>query len=172
VTTTFRPFRSVGTAALLLLAGCLGTPEPPLPPVRWFDPLPEAGRDGEPFVAVRVTAPPHLGRELCVRVGARELAFDAGNQWFVEPAEAVAVVAGRAFAGAADRQALELRVERFELDVTGPPRAHVRVVVLGDGELARAVEASADSAGRSPSAFAAAMAQALASLQRKLAGGG
>ena len=168
MTTTTRA-RRTGALCTLLLAGCLGTPSPALPPVRWFDPLPEAPRGGAAVVAVRVTAPPHLGRELCVRVGPRELAFDAGNQWMVEPAHAVGIVAGRALAAREPATVPELALEAFELDVTGPPRAYVRVVVLGaEPGRGRMVEASAGSSGRAPAEFAAAMAAALAELQQRL----
>jgi hypothetical protein len=161
--------------SVLLGAACLGSSSPALPPVRWFDPLPEpaaAGRDGPQEAAtVRVTALPHLGKELAVRVGAREFAFDAGNQWLLEPAQAVAIVAGRALAGAVDPRTVELRVDAFELDVTAEPRAYVRVAVGGAGQAGlRVLEARADSRDRSPASFAAAMATALADLQQQLHG--
>jgi hypothetical protein len=143
--------------------------------VRWFDPLPEpppAGREtGADVPAVRVTALPHLGRELVVRVGAREVAFDAGNQWLIEPAQAVAVIAGRAFAGvdAAAAAAVAVRVDVFELDVTAAPRAHVRVAITGGtAGTGRVVDVWADSRDRSPESFAAAMATALADVQQQL----
>jgi hypothetical protein len=167
--------RLCASCCVLLTAACLGSASPGLPPVRWFDPLPEAGpagRDGSAeLAAVRVTALPHLGRELAVRVGARELAFDGENQWIVDPAQAVAIVAGRALAGAAGAQQMQVRVDAFELDVTATPRAYVRVAATGgaDGAL-RTFEARADSRDRTPASFAAAMATALGDLQQQLHG--
>jgi hypothetical protein len=173
VIAAIRVARACALCCVLVAAACLGSAAPGLPPVRWFDPLPEpapAGRDGSAEAgAVRVTALSHLGRELAVRVAARELAFDDRNQWLIEPAQAVAIVAGRAVAGVADPRAIELRVDAFELDVTASPRAHVRVTLTGPGDQAmRALEARADSGDRSPESFAAAMATALADLQQQL----
>ncbi len=175
MTATIRLLRHAGAFCCLVLgAACLGSAAPPLPAVRWFDPLPEPptgdrGAAGD-TVAVRVTALPHLGREFAVRVGAREVAFDGANQWLVEPARAVAIVAGRALAGvdAATLGRVELRVDVFELDVTAAPRAHVRVAVAGDAAGPRVVEAWADSSDREPASFAAAMAKALADVQARL----
>lgn len=148
--------------ATLLLAACFGS-SPPLPPVRWFDPLPPAASlPAAP--GPRVTAAPHLGREFAVRVGERELAFDSQHQWIAEPRELVqAALAG--IAGLAD-----VHVAAFELDVTGPPCAHVRLLVRWQGGAVRVVEARVAAADRSPPAFAAAAAAALAEVAGRTAG--
>lgn len=147
--------------APLVLAACFGS-SPPLPPVRWFDPLPPAVNPPAP-TGPRVTAAPHLGREFAVRIGERELAFDPQHQWIAEPRDLVqAALAGTA--GLAD-----VHVAAFELDVTGPPCAHVRLLVRWQGDVLRVVEARVAAADRSPPAFAAAVATALAEVARTIA---
>lgn len=150
-------------AAGLLLAGCVSS-APPAPPVRYFDPLPESGavaaRDGR--FALRCVAAPHLGREFVVRTGPRELVFDAQHSWIAEPRDLVVAALERAKSRpAATAEVVEVHVAAFELDLTGAPRAHVRVLLRQSGNPAREIEAWAPVAGSEPEAYAAAMAEAL-----------
>jgi len=145
----------LGTAGCFSSAGAL-------PVVRWFDPLPALAAPPAP-VPLRVTAASHLGREFAVRIGARELAFDGQHQWINEPRDLIAqLLAGSGLAG-------DVHVAAFELDVTGEPRAVVRLIVRGPDGAARAVEANSPAADRSPVAFAQAMAAALADLAARVA---
>ncbi len=146
---------------VLAAAGCFSSAGA-LPAVRWFDPLPALAAPPAP-VPLRVTAAAHLGREFVVRVAAREVAFDGQHQWIAEPRDLVAgLLAGSGLAG-------DVHVTAFELDVTGEPRAVVRLIVRGTDGASRVVEASSPAADRSPSTFAQAMAAALADLQNRVA---
>jgi hypothetical protein len=169
-----RHFRaSVGVAvfAVCTMSGCLSSTGA-LPPVRWFDPLPARAADAAVAdVAVRVVAPPHLGREFVVRVGPHEVAIDGEHQWVDEPARLVGIVLARALpAGTTPGAAVEAALEVFEFDVTAGPRAHVRVVFgrerpAGTPAVADVSVAAAD---RSPAALASAMAEALAQLETQV----
>lgn len=170
--TCSRWFRGGAWCGVAVAAACLSS-SPPLPPVRWFDPLPAAAADGglgEP-AAVRVTAAAHLGREFVVRVGPREVALDSQHQWIAEPRQLVATVVARALAGSAARDAaLEVALDAFELDVTAAPRAHVRLV-LGSARppgVPGVLDEWAPAADRSPPAFADAMARALVQVEARL----
>jgi hypothetical protein len=158
-----RRWRRRAVPMLALFATACFAAGPALPPVRWFDPLPAAAADAGavPRPNVRVVAAPHLGREFAVRVAARELAFDGQHQWIAEPRELVAAVVSPVLPAGSDAA---VYVEAFELDVTGPPRAHVRFVVAPS----RVVDEWADAADRSPAAFAEAMAKALAQAAQRL----
>lgn len=163
-----RLLRVVGAAFAasvpLLGVACLSS-APPAPPVRWFDPAPNAPREPRLAVAqkLRVEAPPHLGREFALRTGAREYAFDGEHQWIATPQELVAASLQNslAFAPYAGDE-LVVRIDRFELDVTGAPRAVVALRLYSPHPLgADAVAFEAPAADRSPAALAAAMASAL-----------
>jgi len=160
---SFRPIRGpVAALSCVALAACLSS-SPALPPVRWFDPLPPAG--GQAAVAVvRATAAPHLRQPFAVRVGPREFALDAGNQWVDEPAALCSLFVGRTLGGRLAGVPCAIQLEAFELDVTGAPRAHVRFAFVGAPPAGAppVVDAWADAANRSPVACAEAMAQALA----------
>lgn len=167
-----RRSRCRSAAALLLAAAaaaCLSS-APPAPPVRWFDPTPApppAVATG--VLAVRVVAAAHLGREFAVRVGARELAFDGEHGWIAAPRELVAAALRQALGdGDARAGVAEVTVEAFELDVTGPPRAHVRLSVRPPNGAVQVADAWAEAADRSPPAFAAAMAAALGAAVEKV----
>jgi hypothetical protein len=153
--------RSWLALAAVALAGCLAS-SPPLPPVRWFDPLPRVGEAATPRPAcdLRVAAAPHLGREFVVRTAARELVFDPQHGWIAEPSHLVAAALATRLDVAADREPVRVVVETFELDVQAGPRAVVRLVAHARGT-SRAIAAEAPAADRSPTAFAAAMAAAL-----------
>jgi hypothetical protein len=146
-----------------LFVGCLSS-APPAPPVRWFDPSSVATG---PRLAVplklRVEAPPHLGREFALRTGVREYAFDGEHQWIATPQELVAASLQRAVAFAPyAAEELLVRIDRFELDVTGAPRAVVALRLYTDRLLgADAIVFEAPAADRSPAALAAAMASSL-----------
>lgn len=161
-----------GAAAALscaALAACLSS-SPALPPVRWFDPVTPAATPPTAAPArVRASAAPHLRQPFAVRVGEREFALDAGNQWVDEPANLCAGVVGRALAGRV--AAAEIAVEAFELDVVAGPRAHVRFGFVGavPADVPAVVEAWADASDRSPTACAAAMATALQAAAGQLA---
>jgi len=147
----------------LLLSGCLSS-APPAPPVRYFDPLPEAGvvapREGR--FAVRCGAAPHLGREFVVRTGPRELVFDPRHSWIAEPRDLVAAVLERAISrSTATAEVVEVQVTAFEVDLTGAPRAHVKVLLRQLGKPVREIEAWAPVVGTEPEGYAAAMAKAL-----------
>jgi hypothetical protein len=160
----------VGVASCAVLAACLST-SPALPPVRWFDPLPAAPAAAASPLPVRATAAPHLRQPFAVRVGAREFALDAGHQWVDEPATLCAALVGRALAGRELAAAPLIQVDAFELDVTAAPRAHVRIVFVGNAPAGApaVVDAWAAAADRSPTACAEAMAQALAAAAAQLA---
>ena len=158
----FRPVRGlVAALSCAALAACLSS-APALPPVRWFDPLP---------AATGALAAPHLRQPFAVRVGAREFALDAGHQWVDEPATLCAALVGRALAGRELAAAPLIQVDAFELDVTAAPRAHVRIVFVGNAPAGApaVVDAWAAAADRSPTACAEAMAQALAAAAAQLA---
>lgn len=146
--------------------GCLSS-APPAPPVRWFDPLPPAPepRPAAAFGSVRVTAPPHLGREFVLRTGPRELLFDGQHQWTGEPRQLVATALARAYGGIVDgprgERDLLVELEAFEFELTEAPVARVRIVLVGTAAGPRVVEVTAIAAGRAPAQLAAAMAQAL-----------
>ncbi|MBM4063086.1 MAG: hypothetical protein FJ265_18615 [Planctomycetes bacterium] len=148
------------------LAACLGS-APPAPAVRWFDPLPAAAPGGRLATALRVTAPPYLGREIAVRVRPRELVFDPLHGWIDAPRELVAIALRRALgpipAGTGAVRELEVFVAAFEADLTAEPRAHVRLELRWPGEPVHEVDSWAPAVGRSPEQLAAAMATALAS---------
>lgn len=155
---------AIVVASAVLLAACLSS-APPAAPVRWFDPRPTVADGPVSSIALRlrVQAPPHLGRELALRTGVREYAYDVDHQWIAPPAELVASAlrSGLGFAEVGQEE-LSVDVERFELDVTGAPRAVVRLVLRTTGNSsARVAEASAPAADRSAPALAAAMAKAL-----------
>lgn len=154
--------RWIALAVVAVGAGCISA-APPAPPVRWFDPLPARAAEAAarvPRCTVRVDTAPFLGREFVVRTGPREVALDGQHCWIAEPRQLVEVALADAMGGPADDRVLHVVVERFELDVQGPPRAHVRLSVDG-GAGRRIVEGWADAADRSPEAFAAAMSEAL-----------
>ena len=168
----FRPVRGlVAALSCAALAACLSS-SPALPPVRWFDPLPAAtGALAVPPAPVRATAAPHLRQPFAVRVSAREFALDAGHQWVDEPATLCAALVGRALAGREFAAAPSIQVDAFELDVTAAPRAHVRIVFVGNAPAGApaVVDAWAAAADRSPTECAEAMAQALAAAAAQLA---
>lgn len=167
-----RPVRGlVAALSCAALAACLSS-SPALPPVRWFDPLPPASPATAASAHVRATAAPHLRQPFAVRVGAREFALDAGNQWVDEPAALCATLVGRALAGRAGAETVAIQVDAFELDVTAAPRAHVRIAFVGKAPAGAptVVDAWADAADRSPAACAEAMAQALALSAKQLGG--
>lgn len=157
-----RPF---AVALAFAAAACLSS-APPAPPVRWFDPSPAvAPATGATAANVRVVGAGHLGRDFAVRVGERELAFDAEHRWIAEPQQIVAAVLARALAERAAPQegAVVAELELFELDVTAAPQAHVRVHLRGkSGAAVHSIDVWAPAADRSPASFAAAMANALA----------
>jgi hypothetical protein len=149
----------VGT--LVPLAGCLSS-APPLPPVRWFDPLPVAVAATAPLpqVDLRVTAVGHLGREFVVRTAPREVVFDGQHGWIDDPAQLVAAALEAKLDRRDGARLLLVTVTAFELDVQHAPRAVVRLVVQREGERWD-VDVQAPAADRSPAALAAAMAAAL-----------
>ena len=152
--------------ASAVLAGCLSS-SPPLPPVRWFDPTPEWPADGAVAAPldVRVEGMAASGREFVVRVGPHELAIDAQHQWFAEPRQLVGTVLARALAATPTSKAsVTVELLAFELDVTAAPHAHVRVAFVGTrpNALPPVLDVVAPATDRSPTACAAAMAQALA----------
>lgn len=155
--------RVLSLSSCALLAACLSS-SPPLPPVRWFDPVPRAAGDAErPKVELRVYAPDHVGREFVVRVAPRELAFDERHGWIDEPAALVDAALETRLQSSDGGEVVVVAVERFELDITNGPRAVVRLRVRCRGER-QVVAADAAAADRSPEALADAMAQALASV--------
>lgn len=163
--------RRIAVAVFVVGAGCISA-APPAPPVRWFDPLPTRAADATVPVSrptVRVDSAPFLGREFVVRTGPHEVALDGEHCWVAEPRQLVEAALADAMGGPADDRALHVVVERFELDVQGPPRAHVRLSVDG-GAGRRIVEEWADATGRSPEAFAAAMSQALGRVSSAVVG--
>lgn len=150
-------------AAMLLaipLAGCISS-SPPAPPVRFFDPTPDAPappvRSG---LSVRVDSPPHLGREFVVRVGPREVVFDARHSWIDEPRELVAAAIDRALGQSSAVEGLvRVGIELFEVDLQDGPRAHVRLLVHGPSQ--KAIDESEPARDGTPESFAAAMSIAL-----------
>jgi hypothetical protein len=155
---------AIAVSFSLLFVACLSS-APPAPPVRWFDPSPAAAATARLEVPkrLRVEAPPHLGREFALRTGAREYAFDGEHQWIATPQELVAASLQRAVAFAPyAAEELLVRIDRFELDVTGAPRAVVALRLYTDRLLgADAIVFEAPAADRSPAALAAAMASSL-----------
>lgn len=153
-----RSLHAAALAGLWSLTGCLPSAAP-LPPVRFFDPSPPpVGEAGTP---PRVTAAAHLGREIVVRVAAREVVFDREHQWIAEPRDLVAAVLARA-SGPEAAVVQHAALEAFELDLTEAPRAHVRIVLTDARGLVRVVDEWAPANDRSPAAAADAMAAALA----------
>lgn len=172
--TCMRLFGKFLTVAVALAAtGCFSS-APPAPPVRYFDPtvrLASAPAKSAGAFDVRVVAPPHLGRQFVVRVDERELTFDAGHSWIVEPTLLVLGAVEQHLgpgSRAADVTPVAIVVENFELDVVAAPKARVRlhVAVRGSRYL---VTAEVKAADRSPAAFATAMAQALADAAAQVA---
>lgn len=161
------------------LVGCLSS-SPPLPPVRWFDPLPAAPVDAaaRPAATLRVTAGGHLGREFVVRTAPRELVFDERHGWIAEPAALVRGALERRLdvalgpIPAADAVAVAVDVEAFELDLQQTPRAVVRLGVHVGAErsvVATTAEAASSAPGALAEAMAAALAEAAASVAARVA---
>lgn len=156
--------RSLACATCVLLAACFSS-SGALPPVRWFDPLPARAADATADdVPVRVLAGPQYGREFVVRTGPHEIAIDAEHQWVAEPAQIVGAVLARALpAPEKPGTVVEAALELFELDVTGEPRARVRVVFgrARPADTPPVIDVAVAAGDRSPVAFAAAMEKAL-----------
>jgi hypothetical protein len=134
--------------------------------VRYFDPTPSAAPSPLLPWQLRVEAEPHLGLDFAVRVAERELTFDTEHRWLADPAAIVAAAIG-ARAGSAVAAGPEwlatVRVERFELDLSGSPQARIRLSLQSQRKLrTHAVDVAVAVADRSPAAFASGMAEALA----------
>lgn len=154
--------RTVALSSLALAAACISS-APPAAPLRWFDPLPAIvtpAAGAQPVPTFRVDAESFLGREFVVRVGEREVAIDARHAWMAEPRQIVAAALTNACGGRGDERVAHVLVDRFELDVQGAPRAHVRLLVDGLGAR-RIVDEWGEAPSRDPQALATAMSQAL-----------
>lgn len=161
----------LGSLTCAPLSGCLSS-APPAPPVRYFDPRPAQSTPNLPAVT-RLTAAPHLGPEIAVRIAPRELQFDPLHHWLATPRDLLAAALGPALGPLSSanpaRPAGELHLANFELDLQQGVRARVVLHwdVPGSPRQVFAVEVPA--LGRNPERAAEAMAEALAAALRDLA---
>ncbi len=155
-----RTLRRTALACLWLLAGCLSA-GPAAPPVRHFDPSPPAPPAGAASVEAvfRCRADASIGREFLLRVGPRELVFDAEHRWIAEPSQILeSALAARATGRG---PVVDVQLQAFELDLVDGPRAVVRARLLHPDRGGHPVTAVAPAGDRGPAALAAAMAAAL-----------
>jgi len=136
------PFLAV--ACLLLPAGCFSS-SAPAPAVRWFDPLASArdaapagerAKDAVAAIVARADVVPStfLDREIALRVGDDELAFDDDHRWLRAPHELVAEALLRCGVGANSSDGVTVHVVAFEFDLRDGPQARVRLAVHRGGD--------------------------------------